>query len=67
MVTISNHPELVEHYMKLAHELEETAEKIRKCPSTDRDLAMKLRHMAEEIRQSIGLLPETLKPGAATS
>jgi hypothetical protein len=62
MVDISSHPELVRHYVKLADELDETADRIQRRPGIDYDLAPKLRRIADEIRQNIGLLPLTLRP-----
>jgi len=66
MTDISSHPELVRHYIKLAEELDETADQIRRRPGIDYDLALKLRNIADEIRLNIGLLPlGTCKPKMA--
>ncbi|HVZ67963.1 MAG TPA: hypothetical protein VG891_00770 [Rhizomicrobium sp.] len=67
MVDISSHPELVRHYMKLADELDETADQIRRRPGMDYDLSLKLQNIADEIRQNIGLMPSGLRPKGMTN
>lgn len=58
MCSIIDSDEGDEYYRKVAEELERIAESVRLHPDLDRDLSVRLREFANQIRQDSGLCAE---------